>query len=71
MSCVFQAATVSYCSCVIFILKGCAHKALLNAAQSSTCVFLTAVLFVHKSKCELNTPGAEKGEIPNTYNRII
>ena len=59
---------VSYSSCMIFILKGCAHLALLNAAQSSTCVFLTTVLFVRKSKCELSTRNVEKGEIPNTYN---
>ena len=65
MSCVFKAATVSYSSSVLFILKGWAHKALLNAAQSSAVVFLTAVLFVRKSKCELNTPSAEKGEIAN------
>ena len=53
MGCVFKAAMVSYSRCLIFILKGWVHKALLNATQSCTCVFLTAVLFVHKSKCEL------------------
>ena len=61
MSCVFKAATVSYSSSVFFIFKGWAHFALLNAAQSFAGVFLTAVLFVDKSKCELNTPSAEKG----------
>lgn len=61
MSCIFKAATVSYSSSVLFILKGWAHFALLNAAQSFAGVFLTAVLFVDKSKCELNTPSAEKG----------
>ena len=61
MSCIFKAATVSHSSSVLFILKGWAHFALLNAAQSFAGVFLTAVVFVDKSKCELNTPSAEKG----------
>ena len=61
MSCIFNAATVSYSSSVLFILKGWAHFTLLNAAQSFAGVFLTAVSFVDKSKCELSTPSAEKG----------